>query len=200
MMGLSSESWIDVIEDTEDLKYGYVDRKFNMLSVGIKGKDFDFTSDTSSFTFISSDGTELSSDSSIVMFKDGTGEKHLSAVKSDKYIRTFYPDDKSDRRGQVTFSLLHFVGTPICQVSVELSNCITAEAKDISAVLYVESNYDNSISASKDILGIGGVEPNTSLMEPTVKAVCAKFDEKSSFVEKQATMHLGEIVYFSDSD
>ena len=206
MMGLSSESWIDVIEDTEDLNHGRVEGKFNTLSVGIKGKDFDFTSDTSSFTFISSDGTDLctvlklSSDSSIVMFKDGTGEKHLSAVKSDKYIRTFYPDDKSDRRGQVTFSLLHFVGTPICQVSVELSNCITAEVKDISAVLYVESNYDNAISASKDILGIGGVEPNTSLMEPTVKAVCAKFDEKSSFVEKQATMHLGEIVYFSDSD
>lgn len=66
--------------------------------------------------------------------------------------------------------------------------------------MYVESNYDNTLSASKDILGIGGVEPDTSLMEPTVKAVCAKFDEKANFIEKQATMHQGEIVYFSDSN
>lgn len=66
--------------------------------------------------------------------------------------------------------------------------------------MYVESNYDNSLSASKDISGIGGVYPLTSLVEPTVKAVCAKVDDKANIVEKTATMHTGELVYFSDSD
>lgn len=120
IMGLSSDTWIHVVEDTGALKNDYVDGKFNIMSVDVKGKDYDIASDASSFSFISSDGTDLcavlklSSDSPITPFKDGTGDKQLSSVKSDKYVRLFYPDDKSERVGQVTFSLLHYLGTPIC--------------------------------------------------------------------------------------
>lgn len=118
-------------------------------------------------------------------------------VKSDSFLRKFQKEDKS--WGQVTFQLQHFEGTPICQVSVELSNCIEKECKEISAKLYVESNYDNSISASKDILGIGGEKPETLNIEPTVKAVCAKYDEKANLIEKMKTLYPGEVVFFSDT-
>ena len=70
----------------------------------------------------------------------------------------------------------------------------------ISADVHVESNYDKLISATKVIKGVGGIKPNTSLVEPTVKAVCAKFDDKVSLLEKQTTLYQGELVFFKDTN
>lgn len=132
-------------------------------------------------------------------YTDDEGVAH--EVKTNSITKTFYLDDAMSQTGWVKYELLHWVQTPFCQISVTYDEkCTLKQVSEISADVHVESNYDKLISATKVIKGVGGIKPNTSLVEPTVKAVCAKFDDKVSLLEKQTTLYQGELVFFKDTN
>jgi len=67
------------------------------------------------------------------------------------------------------------------------------------ATIYVESRFDNSISASREIQ-FGGKRPASSNIEPTVNAVCVKRGTKATFKDKQSTLYPGEMLYYTDKN
>lgn len=133
-------------------------------------------------------------------------DNNYKTVKSAKYIRVITNEDGSINQGEVIYKICAPTsGTPICQVSTIVSsypsyNLSLNDIKHVSAELFVESINNAELSTSKIIKGIGGQQPISSLAEPTIKAVCAKYDTTFNISEKLQTLYPGELVFLSDTD